>query len=64
MSAAHHAHSLTSVARNSASAGAAIASDAPVGGVDIPVIGIDDVGAIADFIVAHTGLAGLKRGVA
>jgi len=42
----------------------AIASDAPVGGVDIPVIGIDDVGAIADFIVTHTGLAGLKRGVA
>jgi molybdopterin-guanine dinucleotide biosynthesis adapter protein len=42
----------------------AIASDAPVGGVGIPVIDIDDMRAIADFIVAHTGMARLNRGVA
>ncbi|HYB10901.1 MAG TPA: molybdopterin-guanine dinucleotide biosynthesis protein B [Alphaproteobacteria bacterium] len=42
----------------------AIASDTRIDGVDVPVIGIDDIGAIADFIVTHTGLAARKQGVA
>ena len=35
----------------------AIASDEPLTGLSIPVLDVDDVGAIADFIVAHCGLA-------
>ncbi len=34
----------------------AIASDAPVAGVSLPVFSLDDTGAIAEFIVARAGL--------
>lgn len=34
----------------------AIASDGPVGPANVPVFGIDDVPAIADFVVGHLGL--------
>ncbi len=34
----------------------AVASDAPLDGVGVPVIDLDDVPAIADFIVGHLGL--------
>lgn len=34
----------------------AIASDLPIAGLSIPRLHIDDVAAIADFIVAHVGL--------
>ena len=34
----------------------AVASDGPVPGITVPVLDIDDVEAIADFIVAHCGL--------
>ena len=37
---------------------AAIASDHPVEGETLPVFGLDDVGAIADFIENATGLSG------
>lgn len=36
----------------------AIASDAPVQGARLPLLSIDDVPAIAGFIVQHCGLAG------
>ncbi len=43
----------------------AVASDAPVPEARVPVIGLDDTRAIADFIVAHCGLArGEARGAA
>lgn len=35
----------------------AVASDAPVPGADVPVLDLDDVERIADFIVDHCGLA-------
>ena len=35
----------------------AIASDHPVAGEQVPVFGIDDIEAIADFVEARTGLA-------
>ena len=34
----------------------AVASDAPLSGLDIPVIDLNDIGAIADFVIAHCGL--------
>jgi molybdopterin-guanine dinucleotide biosynthesis protein B len=39
----------------------AIASDAPVAGVDLPVLDLDDAGAIADFIIGHCGLSRAVR---
>src|SRR5258708_714347 len=38
----------------------AVLSDEPLPGCPLPVIGIDDVGAIADFIIAHCGLAAVE----
>ena len=35
----------------------AVLSDEPLPGCPLPVIGIDDLAAIADFIAAHCGLA-------
>ena len=37
----------------------AVASDQPLPGVDLPVLPLDDVEAIADFIAGHCGLAAL-----
>lgn len=34
----------------------AVAADAPVAGLRLPLLDLDDVGAIADFIVQHAGL--------
>lgn len=34
----------------------AVAADAPVAGLRVPLLDLDDVGAIADFIVQHAGL--------
>lgn len=42
----------------------AVASDAPIAGLGIPVLDLNDAGGIADFILAHVGLVPLKRGVA
>jgi len=42
----------------------ALASDAPVPGLAIPRLDLDDIPAIADFIVLRTGLGRLARGVA
>jgi molybdopterin-guanine dinucleotide biosynthesis adapter protein len=43
----------------------AVASDGPVPEARVPVIGLDDTRAIADFILAHCGLARAKaRGAA
>jgi molybdopterin-guanine dinucleotide biosynthesis protein B len=39
----------------------AVASDAPIAGLRIPRIDLNDVEAIADFIVAHCGLARTPR---
>ena len=39
----------------------AIASDAPLAGVHLPVLDLDDVPAIADFIVDHCGLSRAVR---
>ena len=39
----------------------AIASDAPLAGVRLPVLDLDDVPAIADFIVDHCGLSRTVR---
>ena len=36
----------------------AVASDRPLPGIGLPVLSLDDVEAIADFIVGHCGLAG------
>jgi molybdopterin-guanine dinucleotide biosynthesis protein B len=41
----------------------ALASDAPIDGTGLPVLDLDDVVAIADFIIAHCGLA-TTRGAA
>jgi len=42
----------------------AVASDAPVAGLPVPRLDLNDVGAIADFITAHCGLgAAAKRTV-
>jgi molybdopterin-guanine dinucleotide biosynthesis protein B len=38
----------------------AVASDAPVPEARVPVIALDDTGAIADFIVRHCGLGGAR----
>jgi len=35
----------------------AVLSDEPLPGCPLPVIGIDDIGAVADFILSHFGLA-------
>lgn len=42
----------------------AIASDGPVPEAQVPVIDIDDIVTIADFILGHAGLAPAKRGAA
>lgn len=42
----------------------AVASDRPLGGLEVPVFDIDDASAIAGFIVAHCGLGARQRGVA
>ena len=34
----------------------AVAGDAPIDGLNVPLIDLNDVPAIADFILAHTGL--------
>ena len=36
----------------------AVASDGPVQGVTVPVLDLDDIGAIAGFILGHCGLTG------
>jgi molybdopterin-guanine dinucleotide biosynthesis protein B len=38
----------------------AIVADAPVPQAKVPVIGLDDIAAIADFIMRHCGLAGRR----
>ncbi|UCH73862.1 MAG: molybdopterin-guanine dinucleotide biosynthesis protein B [Rhodospirillales bacterium] len=35
----------------------AVASNEAIGGLPVPVLGLDDVSAIADFILEHSGLA-------
>ena len=42
----------------------AVACDAPVPAVTLPQLDLNDVEAIADFIIAHCGLAATARGVA
>lgn len=42
----------------------AVASDAPVPQAQVPVIDLDDIAVIADFILDRTGLAPAKRGAA
>ena len=42
----------------------AVASDAPLPRMALPVLDLDDTPAIADFIVKHCGLAALAPGVA
>lgn len=42
----------------------AVASDAPIPGLDLPHVDLNDIGAIADFIIAHCGLAARARGAA
>ncbi len=42
----------------------AVASDAPVPGLSVPRLDLDDVEAIADFIIAHCGLGSRARGAA
>ncbi|MHA1108739.1 MAG: molybdopterin-guanine dinucleotide biosynthesis protein B, partial [Alphaproteobacteria bacterium] len=42
----------------------AIASDADLSDVALPVLDLDDIAAIADFIVRHCGLDGARRGAA
>ncbi len=39
----------------------AVASDVPLPDLDVPVLDLDDVGAITDFIIDHCGLAGAGR---
>jgi molybdopterin-guanine dinucleotide biosynthesis protein B len=34
----------------------AVASDAPLAGVPVPVLALDDVASIGDFVIAHVGL--------
>ncbi len=40
----------------------AVASDGPVPGLSIPVLDLDDLSAVADFILGHCGLAARGRG--
>ena len=42
----------------------AIASDAPIEGVSLPVLDLDDVAAIAEYIINHCALEDVARGVA
>ena len=42
----------------------AVASDGPVPEAQVPVIDLDDIAAIADFILSRTELTPAKRGVA
>jgi molybdopterin-guanine dinucleotide biosynthesis protein B len=42
----------------------AVASDGPIAGLHIPQLDINDIAAIAGFIVAHAGLGARERGVA
>ena len=42
----------------------AVASDAPLPEVTLPRLDLDDIEAIADFVVAHCGLAPAKHGAA
>ena len=42
----------------------AVASDGPIAGLRIPLLEVNDIAAIASFIVAHTGLGERARGVA
>ncbi|HUI16695.1 MAG TPA: molybdopterin-guanine dinucleotide biosynthesis protein B [Alphaproteobacteria bacterium] len=42
----------------------AVASDGPIPGLRLPLFDINDIAAIAGFIVAHTGLGERARGVA
>jgi len=42
----------------------AIASDVAVPDTSLPVLELDDIVAIADFIVGHCGLGAAKRGAA
>ena len=39
----------------------AVASDAPVAGLTVPLIDLDDINGIADFIMEHCGLTGGAR---
>lgn len=40
----------------------AVASDGPVPGLGVPVLDLEDLGAIADFILGHCGLAARGQG--
>ena len=42
----------------------AIASETPIGGVSLPVLELDNIAAIADFIIRHCALEDVARGVA
>ena len=42
----------------------AVASDAPLAELAVPRLDLDDVPAIADFVLAHCGLAGVAQGAA
>jgi molybdopterin-guanine dinucleotide biosynthesis protein B len=43
----------------------AVASDVELADVDLPVIDLEDIKAVADFIIGHTGLeAGVRNGAA
>ncbi len=42
----------------------AVASDGRPGGIPVPLFDLDDVEAIADFVIGHCGLAGRVRGTA
>ena len=42
----------------------AVASDAPLAELAVPRLDLDDVPAIADFVLAHCGLAGAAQGAA
>jgi molybdopterin-guanine dinucleotide biosynthesis protein B len=42
----------------------AVASDGQPGNIPVPLLDLDDVEAIADFVIDHCGLAGRARGAA
>ncbi len=42
----------------------AVACDAPLTEIDVPVLDLNDIPAIADFVLRHCGLAARARGVA